>query len=85
MSALPQENHHTPACSRSALGVLPISLKTMRNKNKRENCTLRFIFNKIKTSTASRTFLIEVRKKPLNYECMAMQNTMTTNSLVPLS
>lgn len=27
MSALPQDNHHTSACSRSALGILPISLK----------------------------------------------------------
>lgn len=85
MSALPQDNHQP--CSRSALGILPISLKK-KNKNKkreRENCTLRLIFNKIKTSIASRTFLSEARKKLLNYKCMAMKNTMTTNSLVPLS
>ena len=38
MSALPQDNHHTSACSRSALGILPISLK--KKKNKRERTVL---------------------------------------------
>lgn len=36
MTALAQDNHHTSACSRSALGILPISLK----KNKRERTVL---------------------------------------------